>query len=82
MIDTEEHHLDWRVKTMHTFLNVENFIVNLTNVVALEIQQNQQRQAVIRRIWYVGSTQPLELPDPGVPMAPLEQFLMQKGMLV
>lgn len=58
---------------MHTFVTLENLTVNLGNVVAFDMEQN-----AIRRIWYVGSTTPLELPSPGINGSGLVQFLQQK----
>jgi hypothetical protein len=62
--------------SMHTFVTLENLIVNLANVVAFDLEQN-----AIRRIWYVGSTTPLELPPPGINFSGLQQLLQQKGFL-
>lgn len=61
---------------MHTFVTLENPTVNLGNVVPFDMEQN-----AIRRIWYVGSTMPLELLPPGINGSGLVQFLQQKGFL-
>jgi hypothetical protein len=62
---------------MHTFFTLENLTINIANVVAFDVEQN-----AIRRIWYVGSSTPLELPAPGIAPAALFQFLQQKGFMV
>jgi hypothetical protein len=61
---------------MHTFVTLENLTVNLANVVAFDLEQN-----AIRRIWYVGSSTPHEIPAPGIAPVGLIQFLQAKGFL-
>jgi hypothetical protein len=61
---------------MHNFVTIGNHVVNLANVVAFDMEGQ-----AIRKIWYVGSPTPLEIPAPGVSATTLLQFLQARGFL-
>jgi len=58
------------------FIQIADMIVNLSNVVAFDIDGQN-----IVRIWFTGSPTPLQLAG-AVPAAPLIQALRARGIIV
>jgi hypothetical protein len=61
---------------MHTFVQLGDLVVNLSNVVALDIDG-----ITLKRIWYTGSPTPVEIQSPGVDARGLIKFLNDRGFL-